>query len=83
MTIEDLKALAEDMGDPVITITDCMDAGHCATGIAAWYRQHGFNAREAFRSGVRASEALATGDGLACQIVERTLLNKKKSEGDP
>lgn len=57
----------------IITINDVRAAGHCAQGARAWFEGHGLDFRVFLRDGIPASRVLALGDGLAEQVICRTL----------
>lgn len=61
---------AEDM---IITINDVRAAGHCARGARDWFEGHGLDFRGFLRDGIPARQVLAIGDGLAEQVIRRTL----------
>lgn len=57
----------------VITINDVRLAGHCAQGARAWFDGHGLDFRAFLRDGIPARQVIAMGDGLADQVITRTL----------
>jgi hypothetical protein len=57
----------------IITINDVRAAGHCAQGARAWFEGHGLDFRAFLREGIPAARVLAIGDGLAEQVIRRTL----------
>lgn len=59
--------------DLAITMNDIRRAGHCARGTRAWFDAHGLDFRAFLKNGIAATELAATGDGLAIQVIERTL----------
>lgn len=56
----------------VITITDIRRAGHCAIGIRRWFESRGLDFRAFLRDGITVELFLATGDGMAAEVVRRT-----------
>ncbi|WP_035972126.1 hypothetical protein [Bradyrhizobium sp. WSM3983] len=65
---------ADDEG--LITANDAIMAGHCATGVYRWFKEHGFDARKAMREGVKLSEVRAVNDAFGNQVIERTLARR-------
>ena len=59
------------MEDPIITINDIRKTGHCVSGIKSWFALHDLDFRSFVQSGVSASVLLATGDGLAHDVVSK------------
>lgn len=59
------------MTDDRITIDDVTAAGHCVRGAKTWFERHGFNFRQFLKDGASEAELLATGDGLAQQVIDR------------
>jgi hypothetical protein len=57
----------------IITINDVRAAGHCARGARDWFEGHGLDFRAFLRDGISARRVLAIGDGLAEQVIRRTL----------
>jgi len=57
----------------IITISDVRAAGLCAKGAREWFEQHNFDFRDFLKNGIEAEKVLATGDGLARQVVNRKL----------
>ncbi len=74
MTEIDIQPGEEDL---IITADDAIKAGHCATGVYRWFKQHGFDARKAMREGVKLSDALAINDAFGNQVIERTLARRR------
>lgn len=68
--------MTEAPDDPIITIDDIRKAGHCAAGAKTWFAAHGLDFRDFLTSGIPASTLLATGDGLAEQVVSRTMVRR-------
>lgn len=58
-----------------ITVNDVRAAGHC-TGVPArrWFRNYGLDHRAFLRDGIAAADLLATGDAIACHVVERAIV---------
>ena len=59
-----------------ITISDCRQAGHCARGAVRWFRDQGYDLKQVMSEGVSAAELWDSGNGLARQVVQRTLERK-------
>lgn len=59
--------------DLIITIDDIRKAGHCAAGARTWFDAHDLDFRDFLAHGLPAATLLATDDGLAEQVVTRTL----------
>ncbi len=57
----------------IITINDTRLAGHCVSGVKAWFEDYGLDFRTFIREGISAEKFLATGDALAVRIVELKL----------
>jgi hypothetical protein len=57
----------------IITIDDVRSAGHCARGARQWFDGHGLDFRAFLHNGIPARQVLAIGDGLADQVIARTL----------
>ena len=57
----------------IVTITDIRLAGHCVAGARDWFKAYDLDFREFIRNGMDSDILLATGDGLAEQVVERKL----------
>lgn len=64
----------------IIKITDVRLAGHCASGAKQWFDDMGLDFRDFLKNGAEAEKLLATGNGLAKQVVERTIA--RRGEGD-
>lgn len=64
--------------DLIITMSDITRAGHCARGSRRWFDDHGLDFRAFLKNGIPAAELAATGDGIALQVVSRTI----RSRGD-
>ena len=56
-----------------VTITDIRLAGHCVAGARDWFKAYDLDFREFIRNGMDSDILLATGDGLAVQVIERKL----------
>lgn len=56
-----------------ISIDDVRRAGHCPTGVRAWFEQHDLDFRDFLANGIDADLFLQAGDALAEQVVERKL----------
>lgn len=54
----------------IITITDIRAAGHCVRGAREWFERHGLDFRAFLKDGISADELLATGDGLAVEVIK-------------
>lgn len=54
-----------------VTIDDIRAAGHCVSGAREWLTSHGFVWRDFLKHGATEADLLATGDGLAAQVIER------------
>jgi hypothetical protein len=59
------------VADEIITITDIIKAGICASGARRWFDEHGLDFRAFLKDGISAETLLATGDGMARLVVER------------
>lgn len=59
----------------VITIDD-IRVSHCARGARRWFEAYGLDFRGFLKSGIDVADFLATRDGLACQVVARTLMRR-------
>lgn len=59
--------------DPnIIDIDDIRRAGHCVSGTKKWFDAQGLNFRAFIKNGgISADVLLATGDGLAKQVIDR------------
>jgi len=64
----------------IIKITDIRLAGHCATGAKQWFDDMGIDFKDFLKNGIDSEKLLATGDGLARQVVSRT--KERRGEGD-
>lgn len=53
-------------------MTDCRRAGHCPSGIRAWFVERDLNFRDFIKNGIDVDTLLSTGDALANQVVART-----------
>jgi hypothetical protein len=62
--------------DFIITMDDCIKAGHCPAGVRRWFNNQGIDFRAFMRDGVPASVLLASGDANGRQVVERTMQRK-------
>lgn len=62
--------------DLIITMDDCIKAGHCPVGVRNWFRQQGLNFRNFMKNGIPARDMLATGDAQGKQVVERTVTRR-------
>lgn len=56
-----------------ITITDIRNAGHCVAGARAWFRSYDLDFRGFLKNGIDSEVLLATGDGLAEQVIQRKI----------
>lgn len=67
----------------IITMDDVMASGHCARGSRRWFDKYGLDFRDFLKNGIAEDIFLATGDGLAMQIVEakRARMAKAASHG--
>lgn len=54
-----------------ITITDIRRCGHCPSGIRRWFESYDLDFRDFLKNGISEEDLLATGDGLAQQVVDR------------
>lgn len=54
----------------MITITDVRNAGHCVRGAKVWFNGQGLDFRAFLKNGIAEEDFLATGDGLAIEIVK-------------
>lgn len=70
----ELRPGEEDM---LVTADDAIKAGHCATGVYRWFKEHGFDPRKAMREGVRLGDALAINDAFGNQVIQRTLARRR------
>jgi len=71
-----------DLDSMIITIRDIQLAGHCPSGARRWF--HGkpeLNFNDFLRNGVSARVLLDTKDGLAEQVVARTIKRKADTNG--
>ena len=59
--------------DLIITMDDCIKAGHCPSGVRRWFNAQGLDFRTHLTAGTPASVMLATGDGQGAQVVTRTI----------
>lgn len=57
----------------IITITDIRQAGHCTRGAKNWFAEHELDFRDFLKNGIDAETFLATGCGMARQVVERKI----------
>lgn len=62
--------------DLIITMDDCIKAGHCPVGVRTWFRQQGLDFRAFMKAGIPAYDMLATGDAQGRQVVTRTIERK-------
>lgn len=53
-----------------ITIDDVRLAGHCVAGARDWFGRHGLDFRDFIRNGIAEETFLASGDGIAVEIVK-------------
>mgnify|MGYP001157903862 CR=1 FL=1 len=68
--------MTDDDLDPVVTVTDAMEAGFCPPGIVKWIKSQGKDYR-AFRDGkYRVSDFASSMDGYATQVL-RHIKNKR------
>ena len=63
--------------DLTITMDDILRAGHCARGTRRWFDEFGLDFRAFLKSGIPATDLAATGDGLAIQVIKRTLRDRR------
>lgn len=56
-------------GDIVIRMEDVLAAGYCARGVRRWFNDHAIDFRKFMRSGIPASDLLATGCPQAERVV--------------
>lgn len=63
----------------IIKFEDIMASGHCARGTRRWFNQYGLDFKDFMKNGIEEEKFLATGDGLAIQVVEAT---KKRKHTD-
>lgn len=68
--------------DPIITSTDVILGGHCATGMRAWFEAVGLKDRfrEFLKQGLPASVINDT-DEIGRQVVRRKLEREARSDG--
>jgi arsenate reductase-like glutaredoxin family protein len=52
-----------------ITITDVRRAGHCVKGAKTWFERNGLDFKVFLKEGMTEEELLATGDGLAQDVI--------------
>lgn len=64
------------MSDERITIDDVRRAGHCVKGARKWFDSYGLDFRTFLKEGISEEDFLATGDGIAAEIV----MHKKQNE---
>lgn len=57
----------------LITITDIREAGHCVAGARTWFKAYDLDFREFLKNGLDSEVLLATGDGLAEQVIQRKI----------
>lgn len=57
----------------IVTITDIRLAGHCVSGTREWFNAYDLDFRDFIRNGMDSDILLATGDGLAQQVIERKI----------
>lgn len=60
----------------IITMDDITRAGFCARKTPWWFAEQGLDFRDFFKNGIPATDLAATGDGIALQVVERTIRNR-------
>jgi hypothetical protein len=63
--------------DLTITMDDIRRAGHCARGTRRWFDENGLDFRGFLKNGIAATDLAATGDGLALQVINRTLQDRR------
>ena len=68
------------LDDLIVTINDVRSAGHCAQGARAWFVGHGLDFRAFLRDGIPARQVAAMGDGLADQVITRTLERRRNGK---
>ncbi len=54
-----------------ITVNDLGSMGYCVRGTRAFAKRHGFDFRKFIKEGIDAEDVVATGDGMAIELVER------------
>lgn len=54
-----------------ITVDDMGSMRYCARGSRAFAKKHGLDFRKFIEEGIDADELVATGDGMAIELVER------------
>jgi hypothetical protein len=68
--------------DLIITMNDIRRAGHCPSGTRRWFDERadtlGIDFRTFLKNGIPATDLAATGDGLAIQVVERTMIDRRR-----
>jgi len=62
--------------DLIITMDDCIKAGHCPTGVRRWFHDHNLDFARFMKHGIPAEQMLATGDAQGQQVVERTIARR-------
>lgn len=65
----------------VISMDDCIKAGHCAKGVRRWFNAQGLDFRAFMASGIPAVMMVDTGDGQGISVVLRTI--ERRLAGDP
>ena len=70
VTVEDLRYLRQHD-----------TAGFCIPGLKKWAESHGLDFKDFVRNGIKASQLLATGDGLAEMIIARMKEEKRHGNG--
>lgn len=71
-----------DLAGLIITMQDVKEAGHCASGCRRWFHAHGLDFRAFMRGGIDAKTFLEKGDGLAQQVVDRTIARREAADLD-
>lgn len=64
----------------IIKITDIRLAGHCPSGAKQWFDDMGIDFRSFLKDGIDSETLLATGDGLAKQVVSRAKQRRGENE---
>ena len=62
--------------DPVVTVTDVMEAGFCPPGIVKWIKERGMSYRDLRDGKYRVSDFADNMDGYAIRVLEH--IQKKR-----
>jgi hypothetical protein len=54
----------------IIRMSDLTACGHCAIGSRRWFENNNLDFRDFLKNGISEEKFIATGDGLAAQVVE-------------